>query len=212
MVKAQACSPEPLEQPWDGHCLGLHGLCDPQHPRPSSSLACVWWMGSSEVALLSLLKEGWSPLGQLGTFQSRKPYPELFLPLRKRGRGITGEGASLLEGLCTFDSGAVWVGVISRGLKRGYPADAVWVGLAVGSCLGNKGGKAFLSGRQAANWHVHVWPSMCLSSKAVCDLRAAPHGCRKDHLLLKYSTSKLTCWVRICPVLVSVYNELHNAS
>lgn len=211
MVKAQACSPEPLEQHRDERCLGSHGLCDPQHPRPFSSLACVMdgqqWGSSSVPAKRRVI-----PTRSVGHHPVPQALPRAVPTPEEKGTGFMGEGASLLEGLCTFDSRAAWVGVISRGLKRDYPADAVWVGLALGSCLGNKGGKAFLSGGQAANWHVRVWPSMCLSSKAVCDSCAAPHGCRKDHLLLKYSTSKLTCWVRICPVLVFVHNELHNAS
>lgn len=119
-------------------------------------------MDSSRVALLPLLKEGWFPLGQLGTFGSCRTYPELLAAL---GKGSAGWGAAQLERLCTFCLGAVWVSVISRGLRTGYPAEIVLEGLAVWSCRGNKGCEVFLSRRQAANWCVHAWPSKSLSFK-----------------------------------------------
>lgn len=170
-------------------------------------------MDSSKVALLPLLKGGWFPLGQLGTFGSCRTYTELFVALGKGEEGVQGEWLLSLRGFAPFVWVLCWVSVISRGLRTGYPAEVVLEGLAVWSCLGNKGCEVFLFRRQAANWCVHAWPK-CLSFKGW--LWLVLHLMAVGRITSYWNTAPQDWHVEwefaLFCFFFFVCNELHNAS
>lgn len=170
------------------------------------------WDGQQQGSFPASAKRRMIPTWSTGHLWVLQDVPRAVGSPRKKGRGSTGQGASQLERLSAFGLGAVRLSVISRRLRTGYPAEVVLEGLAVGSCLGNKGCEVFLPRtRQPTGVPMSDRQSVSLPRLAVTC--AAPRGCRKDYLLLRHSTSRLICWMRICPILVFfVCNELHNAS